>query len=257
MSLRAKKPIDSSAAAAADDEIYRRHKDDHPRSLLFDELGNRVKLSANSPPELRHEWMKLYAENGGGVEEGHPDSKPPAQLVQPCGAAPQTDVKACKALLEKLKQEAAAKADDNGDPVKNGSQVNRRIIHQSVCTDLRRRKFVGNVDWRLGPAQLKGAQPAHMPHDNHTVLVDHDRLLPAVLFQGRSDFVDRALANFARVFFEREDFAQRADLDLHAATPRVVELPAALSCAFAWRLRFLGYDGCWASVQESDICATV
>jgi len=44
-------------------------------------------------------------------------------------AAPdsQAEVTACKALLDKLQKEAADLSDDQGDPVKNGSQVNRRI----------------------------------------------------------------------------------------------------------------------------------
>ena len=130
------------------------------------------------------------------------------------------------------------------------------IVHEPVCTDLRRRQVVGDVDRRLGPAELKRAQPANMPHNYYAVLVDDDRLLPPIFEQGRGDFVDRALRNFARVFFEWEDFAQRSDLDLHAATPRAVELPAAFSCAFAGRLRSLGYGGCSASLLSLDLCAT-
>jgi len=44
--------------------------------------------------------------------------------VHPTPADP---VNECSALLEKLRKEAAALADDQGDPIKNGSQVNRRI----------------------------------------------------------------------------------------------------------------------------------
>ena len=91
------------------------------------------------------------------------------------------------------------------------------IVHEPVRADLGRRQFVGDVDRRLGPAELKRSQPAHVPDDDHAVLVDHDRLLPAVLLQRRRDFVDRALRDFARVFFVRQDFAQWADLDLHEA----------------------------------------
>jgi hypothetical protein len=52
----------------------------------------------------------------------------------------------------------------------------------------------------LGPAELKRRQPAHMSEDNHTVLVDHDRLQPTVLFQGRCYLIDGTLGNLARVF---------------------------------------------------------
>ena len=91
------------------------------------------------------------------------------------------------------------------------------IVHEPVRADLRRRQLVGGVNRRLGPAELKCRQPAHMPHDDHTVLVDHDRLLPPVLLQRRRDLVDRSLRDLARVFCVRQDFAQRADLDLHEA----------------------------------------
>jgi hypothetical protein len=40
---------------------------------------------------------------------------------------PPDPVNECKALLEKFRKEAAALADDQGDPIKNGSQVNRRV----------------------------------------------------------------------------------------------------------------------------------
>jgi hypothetical protein len=138
MSLRAIKPINSKAAAAADDEFYARHKDDAPPNPLFDEDGNRRKLTANSPPELRHEWMKLYADNKGAVQQTSPDTKPPGQVVQPCTAAPQTDATACKALLEKLQKEAADLADDGGDPIANGSKVNQRITSSYAAMYQRR-----------------------------------------------------------------------------------------------------------------------
>jgi hypothetical protein len=97
------------------------------------------------------------------------------------------------------------------------------------------------VNRRLGPAELKRSQPAHMPDDNHTVLVDHDRLLPPELLQGRRDLVDRSLRNLSRVLFIRRDFAQCPDLDFHAAT-RIDDSPAAVGTSYTseWHLGFLG-----------------
>lgn len=128
MTLRGKKPLNSKAVAAADEEIYSRHENDDRPNPLFDEQGDRRKLSATDPSQvqLRQEWIKLYGKNGGSIQDCSPDSNPPGQLVQPC-RDPQATVNACEALLEKFKKEAADLADDKGDPVKNGSEVNRQI----------------------------------------------------------------------------------------------------------------------------------
>src|ERR1700689_4999879 len=47
------------------------------------------------------------------------------------------------------------------------------------------------MDRRLGPAELKCCQPAHLPYDNHALLVDHEsaavsRTLPRMLQPCRS-----------------------------------------------------------------------
>src|SRR5690242_9958934 len=107
MTLRAKKPLNLEAAAEADEEIYALHERDDRPNPLYDEQGNRLKLSATKSKheKLREQWIRLYGKKGGVIQDSSSDSAPPGQFVQKCGTAPQkTSVKACKELLEKLKK---------------------------------------------------------------------------------------------------------------------------------------------------------
>jgi hypothetical protein len=127
MSIRAVMPVNRKAAVAADEAIYDLHKDDDRPNALYDNDGNRLKLSGNSDGDLQQEWLRLYAKKGGRVKEVIKKPTPPGTAFQDCAFAANPSRKACKDLLEKLKKEAAALADDGGDPIKNGSEVNRKI----------------------------------------------------------------------------------------------------------------------------------
>jgi hypothetical protein len=57
-----RRPLDSNAVAAADDQIYAAHENDPRPNALFDADGKRLKLSATAPKQadLREEWCDLY-----------------------------------------------------------------------------------------------------------------------------------------------------------------------------------------------------
>jgi hypothetical protein len=86
MSERATRPIDHSAAQAADDELYANHASDPRPNALYDEDGNRKPLDANDPDQadLREEWMQSYKADGGQTEPMDTSGGQPDQSVQSC-----------------------------------------------------------------------------------------------------------------------------------------------------------------------------
>ena len=90
MPRRATRPLDPAAVRAADNEIYRRHEADPRPNPLFDGAGHRRPLSATDPAqtELRREWMDLYVESGGHVENTSPDPTPPEHILATCPGSP-------------------------------------------------------------------------------------------------------------------------------------------------------------------------
>lgn len=87
--MRAKRPLNRQAVEAADDKLYRRHEDDPRPNAFFDEHGRRKALDPNDPSQAdaRREWMTLYAESGGKVEdtdESKVSRREPGSAVEPC-----------------------------------------------------------------------------------------------------------------------------------------------------------------------------
>ncbi|MDD5298325.1 MAG: hypothetical protein PHU46_15590 [Rhodocyclaceae bacterium] len=56
------RPLDRDAVAAADQELYARHKNDPRPNALYDAEGRRLPLSPNDPSQAaaRQEWCDLY-----------------------------------------------------------------------------------------------------------------------------------------------------------------------------------------------------
>ena len=86
---RLKRPLNSGACAAADEELYRRHENDPRPNALFDAEGKRLKLSADDPAQadLRAEWRTLYLANGGKLEGDDPVDSEPDDPAEPCPEA--------------------------------------------------------------------------------------------------------------------------------------------------------------------------
>lgn len=81
MARRAKMPLDSDAAAAADEEMYRLYDDEdkHPKpNALYDENGNRLVLDATAPDQQtdRDLWWELYFKHLDEEEDKSPDRRP-------------------------------------------------------------------------------------------------------------------------------------------------------------------------------------
>lgn len=84
---RAARPLNPKAAAAADEEIYRRHEGDPRPNALFDAHGRRKALDPSDPDQegLRLEWLGLYKENGGRLRSSDDgNQRAPGSAVQPC-----------------------------------------------------------------------------------------------------------------------------------------------------------------------------
>lgn len=78
MSRVAKRPLNSAAVHAADDQFYANHPE------MIDSNGRRIPLSPSDPTQaaLRSEWMDLYIANGGELEGEEEDNEetPPAPV---------------------------------------------------------------------------------------------------------------------------------------------------------------------------------
>ncbi|WP_437317096.1 hypothetical protein [Sorangium sp. So ce385] len=76
-----------AALRAADEGLYARHAGDPRPNLLYDEFGSRIALDPDDPrqAELRAEWMRLYAANGGITEDvTSPPANPLGCVTSPC-----------------------------------------------------------------------------------------------------------------------------------------------------------------------------
>ncbi len=80
MSRRAMRPLDREAVRAANDAFYARHPE------RVGEDARRIPLDATSrrDREARSEWMDLYEELGGAVEEVGGSPRALAETVEPC-----------------------------------------------------------------------------------------------------------------------------------------------------------------------------
>jgi len=86
MTQRAIRPINQAASSAATEDLYQRHEDSPRPNELFDENGNRRPLDPEDPSQAsaRQEWLTLYAENGGAVEETGQGTREVGGPVEPC-----------------------------------------------------------------------------------------------------------------------------------------------------------------------------
>lgn len=91
MTRVAKRPLDPVAVRAANDGIYQRHRNDPRPNPLYDAEGKRKPLHPSDPSQaaLRGEWMGLYEQNGGAVEDSKTQPRtPPGSVVEPCEGPP-------------------------------------------------------------------------------------------------------------------------------------------------------------------------
>lgn len=80
MSRRAVRPLDRDSVKAANDAFYARH----PNRVAGD--GRRIPLDATSSDDqaARSEWMDLYEEHGGAIEEIGTSRRKLAEPIEPC-----------------------------------------------------------------------------------------------------------------------------------------------------------------------------
>ena len=83
------------------------------------------------------------------------------------------------------------------------------IIHEPVSFDLGWRQVGRYVDRHLCEAQLLRGQQSGMPADNDKSFVDNDGHAEPELFDGRGDFVNRALRDLAAIPGVRNRFIDR------------------------------------------------
>ncbi len=119
MSERATRPIDQSAAQAADDELYANHASDPRPNALYNEDGNRKPLDANDPDQadLREEWVQSYKTNGGQTEPMDTSGGQPDQSVQTCDQMATVDplIIATPVDLEDGDDDGDGNGSDDGD----------------------------------------------------------------------------------------------------------------------------------------------
>ena len=87
MADRAQRPLNSTAVAAADDDLNQAHAGDARPNALYDVDGNRQPLDPNDPDQtgLRAEWKNAYAAHGGETEASDERGVPNGQVMLPCG----------------------------------------------------------------------------------------------------------------------------------------------------------------------------